>query len=66
MWIRFTPDYVAGIVVGAGLLLFLLALSADLEWISADGLQGAGPRFAALAMVLAGGGLKWRAQSRQR
>lgn len=64
MWIKFNTDYVAGIVGGAGLLLFLLALSADSGVISAEGLKGAGFKFAALAMVLAGGGMKWRSQGR--
>jgi hypothetical protein len=64
MWIKLNIDYVAGIVVGAGLLLLLLALSADAGMISADGLKGAGTKFAGLAMILAGGGMKWRAQGR--
>lgn len=64
MWIKFNTDYVAGIVGGAGLLLFLLALSADVGMISAEGLKGAGTKFAGLAMILAGGGMKWRAQGR--
>lgn len=62
MWIRFTLEYVAGIVAGAGLLLFLLALSADSGLLAADGLKGAGTKFAGLAMILAGGGMKWRVQ----
>ena len=64
VWIKFNTDYVAGIVGGAGLLLFLLALSADAGMISADGLKSAGTKFAGLAMILASGGMKWRAQSR--
>lgn len=64
MWIKFNTDYVAGIVGGAGVLLFLLALSADSGMIAADGLRGAGTKFAGLAMILAGGGMKWRAQAR--
>jgi hypothetical protein len=66
MWIKFTAEYIAGIVAGAGLLLFMLALAADSGLLSADGLRGAGTKFAALAMVLAGGGMKWWAQSRSR
>jgi len=65
MWIKLTSEYVSGIVAGAGLLLLLLALSADSELLAADGLKGAGVKFAALAMVLAGGGIKLRAQSRR-
>ena len=64
MWIKFNTDYVAGIVVGAGFLLLLLALSADSGMISADGLKGAGTKFVGLAMMLAGGGMKWRTQGR--
>ncbi len=64
MWIKFNIEYVAGIVGGAGLLLFLLALSADAGMISADGLKGAGTKFAGLTMILAGSGMKWRAQRR--
>ena len=64
MWIKFSTDYVAGIVVGAGFLLLLLSLSADSGMISADGLKGAGTKFVSLAMIFAGGGMKWRAQSR--
>ena len=44
MWIKFNTDYVAGIVGGAGLLLFLLALCADSGMIAADGLKGAGTK----------------------
>jgi hypothetical protein len=64
MWIKLNTDYVAGIVGGAGLLLFFLALSADAGMISADGLKGAGTKFAAIAMILAGSGMKWRSQGR--
>lgn len=64
MWIKFNTEYVAGIIGGAGLLLFLLALTADSGMISADGLKGAGTKFAGLTMVLAGGGMKMRAQGR--
>jgi len=66
MWTKFTLDFIAGIVAGAGLLLFLLALSADSGMISADGLKGAATKFAGLAMILAGSGMKWRAQSRSK
>jgi len=66
MWLKFNTEYVAGIVGGAGLLLFLLALSADSGMISANGLTGAGTKFAGLAMILAGGGMKWRAQGRSK
>lgn len=66
MWIKFNTDYTAGTVGGAGLLLFLLALAADAGIISADGLKGGGTKFAGLAMILAGGGMKWRAQSRSK
>ena len=62
MWLKLYADYIAGIVSGFGLLLFLLALSADSGLLNADGLKGAGTKFAALAMILAGGGMKWRAQ----
>lgn len=64
MWLKLNTDYVAGIVGGAGLLLFLMALSADAGLLSFDGLKGAGTKFAGIAMILAGGGMKWRAQSR--
>ena len=64
MWIKFNTDYVAGIIGGAGLLLFVLGLAADSGMISADGLKSAGTKFAGLAMILAGGGMKWRAQCR--
>ena len=64
MWIKFNSDYIAGIVCGAGLLLFLIALLADTLLLSADGLRGAGTKFAGLALILAGGGFKWRAQRR--
>ena len=62
MWSRFRLEYIAGIISGAGLLLFLLALAADSGMISAEGLKGAGTKFAALAMILGGGGMNWRAQ----
>lgn len=62
MWIKFNADYVYGMISGAGLLLFLLALSADGGMVSADGLKGAGTKFAGLAMILAGGGMKWQSQ----
>lgn len=62
MWLKFNADYVAGIVGGAGLMLFLLALSADADMISADGLKNAGTKFAGLAAILAGAGMKWRTQ----
>ena len=64
MWIKFNTDYVAGIVAGAGLLLVVQSVSADAGMISADGLKSAGTKFAGLAMILAGGGMKLRAQSR--
>ena len=63
MWPRLNAEYVAGIVSGIGLLLFLLALSVDSGLLNADGLRGAGTKFAGLAMILAGGGIKWRAQA---
>ncbi len=66
MWLKFNTEYVAGIVGGAGLILFLLALAADSGMISADGLKGAGTKFAGLTMILAGGGIKWQAQGRSR
>jgi len=66
MWTKFTLDFIAGIVAGAGLLLFLLALSADSGMISADGLKGAATKFVGLAMILAGSGMKWWAQSRSK
>jgi len=65
MWIKFNTDYVAGIIGGAGLLLFLLALAADAGMSSADGLTGGGVKFAGIALILAGSGMKWRAQGRQ-
>ncbi len=64
MWNRVNTDFVAGIIGGAGLLLFLLALAADAGMISADGLKSAGTKFAGLAMILSGGGMKWRNQAR--
>ena len=64
MWIKFNSDYIAGIVGGAGLLLFLIVLLADASLLSADGLRGAGTKFAGLALILAAGGLKWRVQRR--
>lgn len=64
MWNKFNTDFVAGIVGGAGLLLFLLALLADAGVLSADGLKGAGVKFAGLALILAGSGMKWRTPSR--
>jgi hypothetical protein len=64
MWLKLNAEYIAGIVTGAGLLLVLIALSADAGMLKADGLQGAGIKFAAIAMILAGGGTKWRVQRR--
>ena len=58
MWIRLTKDYVAGIVVGAGLLLLLLAVSAETGILAVDVLKGVGAKFGAFAMILAGGGMK--------
>lgn len=66
MWIKFNTEYFAGIVGGAGLLFFFLALSADAGMISADGLKGAGAKFAGLSMILAGAGMKYRAQGRSK
>ena len=48
MWLKLNAEYVAGIVAGAGLLLFLLALSVDSGMLNAEGLKGAGTKFAAL------------------
>jgi hypothetical protein len=62
MWIKFSIDYISGMVSGAGLLLLLLAIAVDAGTLNAEGLKGAGPKFAALALILAGGGMKWRSQ----
>lgn len=62
MWIKLTTEYVAGLVSGAGLLLLMLALATDAGLLSADGLKAPGTKFAALAVLLAGSGMKWRGQ----
>lgn len=66
MWIKFTEDYIAGLISGAGLLLLVVGLCADAGILTADGLQGAGTKFAGLALLLAGGGLKLQSQNRPR
>lgn len=62
MRIKFTQDYIAGIIVGAGLAVFLLSLAADSDMLTAESLGKSGAKFAGLAMLIAGGGMKWRSQ----
>lgn len=64
MGMKSSTEYAAGIVGGAGLLLFLVALAADAGMIKADAFKVAGTKFAGLAMILAGAGMKWRAKAR--
>ena len=63
MWIRFTAEYIAGISTGAGAAIFFIALAAQSDLLSSEFLTGSGALFAGLALILGGGGMKWRAQS---
>ena len=63
MWIRFTAEYIAGIFTGAGVAIFFLALAVRSNLLSSELLTGSGALFAGLALILGGGGMKWRAQS---
>ena len=62
MWIKFTADYIAGAIAGAGLIVVLLSLTADSDLLKPDFLTRPGTIYAGLAMLLAGGGMKLRAQ----
>lgn len=63
MWIKFSKDYVAGILTGAGTAIFFLALAARSGVLSSGFLVENGALFCGLAFVLGGGGMKWRAQA---
>lgn len=63
MWIKFTTDYIAGGIAGAGLAVVFLGLAANSDMLSADFLTKSGTSFAGLAMLLAGGGMKLRSQN---
>jgi hypothetical protein len=62
MWIRFTLAYFAGMITGAGLLLFFMALAIDAGMLNFENLRGVAVKFGAIAMILAGGGMQWRSQ----
>ena len=63
MSIKFTVEYIAGIFTGAGTAIFFLALAAQSDLLSPDFLTSSGALFAGLALIMGGGGMKWRAQS---
>ena len=63
--VKLTPDYVAGMMTGAGLAMFFLALGVQSDLLKQDILINSGIMFAGLALVLGGGAMKMRGQSRQ-
>ena len=66
MWIKFTPDYLAGIMTGAGLACFFTALAVRSGMISPSVVSTSGCVFTGLALILGGGGYKWRTQQAAR
>lgn len=62
MWVRFTADYFAGMLSGAGLAMLFLGLAASSDLLTSDFLTTSSVRVAALALLLAGGGIKLRSQ----
>lgn len=62
VWNHITPDYLAGVVAGMGLMVFLLSTAHDSGLMSLASLGGPGAKFAGLALILAGAGLVWRSR----
>ena len=63
--IKMTPEYLAGIMAGAGLAMFFLALGVQSELLKPDILVNSGIMFAGLALTIGGGALKMRLQKLQ-
>lgn len=63
--IRNTGGYLAGMMTGAGLAMFFLALGVDSDLLKPDILQNSGIKFAGLALLLGGGAMKRRLQAAQ-
>ncbi len=65
MWIKFSIDYVAGMLTGAGVAIVLLSLITQAGFFKVNLLSYTASFLMGLVLALAGGGLKWWAQSRQ-
>lgn len=63
--VRMTADYCAGILTGAGLAIFFLALAVQSDLLKSDILVHSGIMFAGIALILGGGGMKLRSQNVQ-
>ena len=61
--IRFTGEYLAGMLAGSGLALFFLGLAVQSDVLAPTDLKAAGLLAAGIALVLGGGGWKLRLQS---
>lgn len=63
--VKMTADYMAGMMTGAGLAMFFLALGVQSNLLKPDILINSGIMFAGLALGLGGGAMKMRSQQRQ-
>ena len=65
MWIKFSIDYIAGMLTGVGVAVVLLSLVTQAGLWKVNLLAYTAAFLAGLVFTLAGGGLKWWAQSRE-
>ena len=63
--VKMTADYSAGMMAGAGMAMFFLALGVQSELLKPDILVNSGIMFAGLALGLGGGAMKMRLQQKQ-
>ena len=63
--VKMTADYTAGMMTGAGLAMFFLALGVQSDLLKPDILINSGIMFAGLALGLGGGSMKMRLQQTQ-
>ncbi len=63
--VKMTADYTAGMMTGAGLAMFFLALGVQSDLLKPDILINSGIMFGGLALVLGGGSMKMRLRQGQ-
>jgi hypothetical protein len=64
--VKLTSEYGAGMMTGAGIALFFLALGVQSELLKPDILVNSGIMFAGLALALGGGGIMLRGKGSSR
>lgn len=63
--IRFTGEYLAGIMAGVGLALFFLGLAIQSDLLTPSNLKSLGFAGTGIALVIGGGAWKLRLQSKK-